>query len=698
MSISTKTAQKKAPSDKSVFKKQVNNKNSLNKQNSPAQDILNLHQTIGNQAVQRLFESGFIQGKLTVGEPNDKYEQEADRVADEVMRMPEPQVQRQSEEDEEEEMIQTKPVGEQITPLVQRQVEPEEEEEETIQTKSEGQTPQVTSSLESRINALQGGGQPLSKETRGFFEPRFGQDFSRVRIHNDSNAHHLARSINARAFTKGSDVVFGGGEYSPESSGGKRLLGHELTHVVQQNRKKINRLVIQKKENNTGLPDNLKGGIESLSGHSMDDVKVHYNSSEPAQLNAHAFAKGSDIHLASGAEQHLPHEAWHVVQQKQGKVQPTKQLKGKVNVNDDEGLEREADVMGDRALQMKNVNNRKVRRNNKSTSVIQQRKNKLSNSLEEANYREQSWIRPLYKYTKKPNFVGRIFFKTKSYQLEEYDSNLLKKLAKLYSSYAKKNMGISGKIIGYFDPRISIKPSNKRLSFLRAKSVEMDLFKYLTRETGLSAFFIDISINGSNTGQREKKNIKKYAEGNVLAPMRRADIYLSGNALKIHKNDNKIKEKKSSKFMKQKTVLDRWIPIAEKGDIKTIKAFCAVIIGAIKGDSYDAVFSSLLGLYKIKPPWWNNRSNYRSSGRSKKRNQLIAKVTLLIRDFREYVYFWNVHMSSKKSTLRKYLRERKKRPPNHILLKKYQTSIGYFLYIRSEVEKSAIALFKSIQK
>lgn len=111
--------------------------------------------------------------------------------------------------------------------------------------------------------------------------------------------------------------------------------------------------LIQKKENNTGLPDNLKSGIEQLSGHSMDDVKVHYNSGKPAQLNAHAYAQGSEIHLGSGQEKHLPHEAWHVVQQKQGRVKPTKQLKGKVNINDDTGLEQEADVMGARALQMK---------------------------------------------------------------------------------------------------------------------------------------------------------------------------------------------------------------------------------------------------------------------------------------------------------------------------------------------------------
>ena len=103
--------------------------------------------------------------------------------------------------------------------------------------------------------------------------------------------------------------------------------------------------------NNTGLPDQLKSGIESLSGLSMDHVRVHFNSSQPAQLNALAYAQGSDIHLAPGQEQHLPHEAWHVVQQAQGRVQPTMQMKG-MAINDDQGLETEADLMGARAVQM----------------------------------------------------------------------------------------------------------------------------------------------------------------------------------------------------------------------------------------------------------------------------------------------------------------------------------------------------------
>ncbi len=195
-----------------------------------------------------------IQAKLTVGQPNDKYEREADRVADKVMGMPEPVLQRQPE-NEEEEALQTKPLADQITPLVQRQEaspeekeelqtklvdehlqrQPVEEEEEELQAKEvPGQTPQVSSSTESRINSLKVGGQPLDPSTRSFFEPRFGHDFSQVKVHADSHASEAAKSINARAFTMGNHVVMGAGEYQPKSQSGQRLLGHELTHVIQQ--------------------------------------------------------------------------------------------------------------------------------------------------------------------------------------------------------------------------------------------------------------------------------------------------------------------------------------------------------------------------------------------------------------------------------------------------------------------------------
>jgi len=180
-----------------------------------------------------------VQAKLRVGQPDDEYEREADRVAEQVMSMPQPTVQRQEApcaECEDEEQIQTKPLADSITPLVQRETGPENEDgEASVQTRrSGGLAPPIDAGLEMQIRALRGGGQPLPETARAFFEPRFGHDFSRVRVHADVQAAESARALNAQAYTVGRDVVFGAGQYAPATADGRRLLAHELTHVVQQ--------------------------------------------------------------------------------------------------------------------------------------------------------------------------------------------------------------------------------------------------------------------------------------------------------------------------------------------------------------------------------------------------------------------------------------------------------------------------------
>lgn len=212
---------------------------------SPVERMLRLQRCIGNRAVTRLIEAGALQARLTVGEPGDVYEREADRIADRVMAMADPGcpecsdrdpgVQRQAIEEEPEE-VQAKPVSGEVTPLIQYQVEPEEREEEPVQAKtSDFRTPAVTPDLESSIKGLKGGGQSLPESSRAFFEPRFGADFSSVRIHTGTRAAETARSINARAFTTGRDIVFGSGQYAPHTTTGRHLLAHELTHTLQQN-------------------------------------------------------------------------------------------------------------------------------------------------------------------------------------------------------------------------------------------------------------------------------------------------------------------------------------------------------------------------------------------------------------------------------------------------------------------------------
>jgi len=183
-----------------------------------------------------------IQAKVAIGQPNDVYEQEADRVAEQVMGMSSaatPTVQRQAEEEELEE-IQTKPVAETITPLVQRQEDLKEDEpiqakcedceaEEPLQRFAE-RTAQAQPDLENRLNASQGGGSALPGEVRSFMEPRFGADFSKVRVHTGSEAVQMNRDLNAQAFTHGHNVYFGAGK----CPGTDALTAHELTHVVQQ--------------------------------------------------------------------------------------------------------------------------------------------------------------------------------------------------------------------------------------------------------------------------------------------------------------------------------------------------------------------------------------------------------------------------------------------------------------------------------
>jgi Domain of unknown function (DUF4157) len=194
---------------------------------APMASLLALQPTHGNRFVQRLLGSGLIQTKLTVSEPEDPHEQEADRVADQIMRMQEPEVSEQPDHPN------IHRVCDECAKDVQRQAE--DEEEDVVQSKREsGGGLEVPGDWETRIEGLRGGGQPLPETVRGFFEPRFGYDFSQVRTHTDSSAAETTRALQARAYTVGMNIAFGAGEYTPGTPEGQHLLAHELTHVVQQ--------------------------------------------------------------------------------------------------------------------------------------------------------------------------------------------------------------------------------------------------------------------------------------------------------------------------------------------------------------------------------------------------------------------------------------------------------------------------------
>ena len=222
-------------------------------QSREVNSILHVQRTIGNQAVQRMLQTnteelkagltdtalphfghdlsripmhpptaGAIQTKLAINKPGDEYEQEADRVAEQVMRMPEPQLQRAC------------PCG---GGCPKCQTNQPSQEHERLQTKrvQASDTGQIAAppSVHEVLAAL---GQPLDPTTRGFVEPRFGHDFSKVRVHSGAAAKRSARDVSAQAYTVGHNIVFGAGRFEPGTHEGRRLLGHELTHVLQQSR------------------------------------------------------------------------------------------------------------------------------------------------------------------------------------------------------------------------------------------------------------------------------------------------------------------------------------------------------------------------------------------------------------------------------------------------------------------------------
>ena len=178
----------------------------------------------------------FIQPKLTINQPNDVYEQEADAMADKVMRMEQP--------------------GLQLKPLpiatVQKKCEHCDKEKEMQRKEISGEEKTADTNLENYVGSLNSAGQTLSHEARNFYEPRFGYDFSNVKLHTDTVAAKSAQSINALAYTSGNNIVFNDGQYSPNTESGKKLLSHELTHVVQQTN---NIQPYRKTEKTSGAPD-----------------------------------------------------------------------------------------------------------------------------------------------------------------------------------------------------------------------------------------------------------------------------------------------------------------------------------------------------------------------------------------------------------------------------------------------------------
>jgi hypothetical protein len=181
--------------------------------------LVRFHRALGNAGTANLARYLRMKSELTVGAPGDRYEREADAVADRVMAMPEPTVQRQELEEEE-------------PPKVQAQVE---EDDELARAKPSREERPVRGAVSAaKLHVATCPGAPLAPAAREFFEPRFGRDFGGVRVHTCDDAVGMCKGLNAQAFTYRNNIFFNRGKYEPGTSSGKRLLAHELAHTMQQ--------------------------------------------------------------------------------------------------------------------------------------------------------------------------------------------------------------------------------------------------------------------------------------------------------------------------------------------------------------------------------------------------------------------------------------------------------------------------------
>lgn len=261
-------------------------------------DARTLQRTIGNQAMRRLV----VQRKMTVGPAGDKYEQEADAVARQVVQTINTPIAPPVQRHEEEEEVQMKPFPSATPSPTISMLQRQEEEEEVQMKPSSLDGGDLSPDIEGQIQSAKGGGLPLSTNTQSSMGQAFNADFSGVKVHTDSQSDSLNRSISARAFTTGNDIFFRGGEYNPNSSGGQTLLAHELTHVVQQGGAPSSAGVQRKKADNSIQRWGIKSWLKKKSKKKKEDSSTTEPTTKPTTEKAEKEEAPVDASLNDAVE------------------------------------------------------------------------------------------------------------------------------------------------------------------------------------------------------------------------------------------------------------------------------------------------------------------------------------------------------------------------------------------------------------
>ncbi|HEU0031662.1 MAG TPA: hypothetical protein VFQ53_13575 [Kofleriaceae bacterium] len=321
--------------------------------------------------------------------------------------------------------------------------------------------------------------------------------------------------------------------------------------------------------------------------------------------------------------------------------------------------------------------------------------------LETPGHRERSWVRPSTTPSNEPTHVGSVFFRTKDSNLDSDDRALLVELARAYAGDCTQSRisgdGVSGEVVGYADPRTSHEPDNRQLSAARASHVASSLTSALRNEPPATGFY-GVSSRGEGVapGADEHDNAMG-AEGNTLAPYRRADIYLRGRAHGARYTPGVKRPVSRSPmapdFSAQTHDLERWLPYVEQGNRQFIEGIASR--GILFATWNDSNFSDSLrkqGLIGIEPPWWSGRAASVPSGEpygranqmteeAKADRQLIAETRLLVRDIKECAFYVDAHFTDDYHAW--------SQADDEARVQEAQLRIGYVLYMYTEIGREA---------
>ncbi len=332
---------------------------------------------------------------------------------------------------------------------------------------------------------------------------------------------------------------------------------------------------------------------------------------------------------------------------------------------------------------------------------VQAKSSTGSAAVETDGHKEMSWARPVTDAGGSLTRVGAIFFRTKEYVPDSNDLGVLQQLAEWYS----ESDGLRGQVRGYADPRRSSQPNNQELSELRATWVTNSLREALVARGCAAALGLAIVPMGMGVEGTAPAESAVLAEGNLLAPHRRADVYLAGSprtGMAPKKDKQKVPEpgQQPPNLKGWPHGFDDRIGLVEQGNQSIINGIAIHVYGDLEGIGGDQMMTlRMIGITPKEPPWWNGRASglHRSQGRSGKRNQLVGDALLLVRDYKELAFLYEKYMGGSGSELGKYVSALRSRSASPAEVEEAALPLRHLLFIMEETKALARKVYEETQ-